>query len=232
MTLKRTREKIEITALANGVRVVSENVPYVQSASVGIFVGVGSRDEEDRVRGISHFIEHMLFKGTAKRTAHQIADEIESRGGHLNAYTDKESTTYQARVLAEHTPLAMDILTDMLLSSQHDPAEIEREKRVVIEEIKMYEDTPEERVHELFEETLWETHPLGKSIIGTEKTVGGLKRNDLVDHIGTRYRPDRIVVSGAGNIDHSELVGLAAKALGDMSGAAPQRTLATPQPSG
>lgn len=232
MTLKQPTENIELTTLPNGVRVVSENVPYVQSASVGIFVGVGSRDEEDRVRGISHFIEHMLFKGTAKRTAHQIADEIESRGGHLNAYTDKEATTYQARVLAEHTPLAMDILTDMLLGSQHDPEEIEREKRVVIEEIKMYEDTPEEMVHELFEETLWETHPLGKSIIGTEKTVGGLKRDDLLAHISTRYRPDRIVVSGAGNIEHAELVALAEKALGGLEGKAPSRWLGTPQPSG
>ncbi len=232
MTLKQPTENIELTTLPNGVRVVSENVPYVQSASVGIFVGVGSRDEDDRVRGISHFIEHMLFKGTTKRTARQIADEIESRGGHLNAFTDKESTTYQARVLAEHTPLAMDILTDMLLSSHHDPEEIEREKRVVIEEIKMYEDTPEEMVHELFEETLWETHPLGKSIIGTEATVSGLRRGDLLDHIGTRYRPDRIIVSGAGNIDHAELVSLTERTLGALEGIAPARLLTTPKPSG
>jgi predicted Zn-dependent peptidase len=232
MTLKRTREKIEITALPNGVRVVSENVPYVQSASVGIFVGVGSRDEEDRVRGVSHFIEHMMFKGTAKRNARQIADEIESRGGHLNAFTDKETTSYQARVLAEHTPLAVDILTDMLLRSLHDPEEIEREKRVVIEEIKMYEDTPEEMVHELFEETLWDNHPLGKSIIGSEATVGGLTRTDLLEHIGRRYRPDRVVVSAAGNIDHDELVCLAEQALGGMTGEAPPRALSTPQASG
>ena len=232
MTIKQPTENIEVTTLANGVRVVSEMVPYVQSASVGIFVGVGSRDEDERVRGISHFIEHMMFKGTAKRTARQIADEVESRGGHLNAFTDKETTSYQARVLAEHTPLAVDILTDMLLSSLHDPEEIEREKRVVIEEIKMYEDTPEEMVHELFEETLWETHPLGKSIIGTETTVSGLSRDDLLSHIGTRYRPDRIVLSAAGNVDHAELVGLAEQALGDLSGKAPTRTLETPQPSG
>ncbi len=232
MTLKQPKENIELTTLPNGVRVVSENVTYVQSASVGIFVGVGSRDEDDRVRGISHFIEHMLFKGTPKRTAHQIADEVESRGGHLNAFTDKESTSYQARVLAEHTPLAMDILTDMLLNSHHDPEEIEREKRVVIEEIKMYEDAPEEMVHELFEETLWETHPLGKSIIGSEKTVSGLTRADLLAHIGTRYRPDRIVVSGAGNIDHAELVALAEQALGALDGTAPARLLSTPHASG
>jgi predicted Zn-dependent peptidase len=232
MTLKQPTENIDLTTLPNGIRVVSENVPYVQSASVGIFVGVGSRDEDDHVRGVSHFIEHMMFKGTAKRNARQIADEIESRGGHLNAYTDKENTSYQARVLAEHTPLALDILTDMLLGSLHDPEEIEREKRVVIEEIKMYEDTPEEMVHELFEETLWQTHPLGKSIIGSEATVSGLKRDHLVTHIGTRYRPDRIVVSAAGNIDHAELVGLVEKALGGMEGTAPPRVLATPQPSG
>jgi predicted Zn-dependent peptidase len=232
MTIKQPTENIELTTLPNGVRVVSEMVPYVQSASVGIFVGVGSRDEDERVRGISHFIEHMMFKGTAKRTARQIADEVESRGGHLNAYTDKESTTYQARVLAEHTPLAMDILTDMLLGSLHDPEELEREKRVVIEEIKMYEDTPEEMVHELFEETLWETHPLGKSIIGSEATVSGLSRDDLMTHIGTRYRPDRIIVSGAGNIEHSELVSLADRALGGLEGAAPPRILKTPQASG
>ncbi|HLJ54868.1 MAG TPA: pitrilysin family protein, partial [Chthonomonadaceae bacterium] len=232
MTLKQPTENIELTTLPNGVRVVSENVPYVQSASVGIFVGVGSRDEEERVRGISHFIEHMLFKGTAKRTAREIADEVESRGGHLNAYTDKESTTYQARVLAEHTPLAIDILTDMLLASLYDPEEMEREKRVVIEEIKMYEDTPEEMVHELFEETLWQSHPLGKSIIGTEETVSGLSRDDLLAHIARRYRPDRIVVSGAGNLDHSELVELADRALGGLTGSAPARELRRPQPSG
>jgi len=232
MTSKQPAENIELTTLSNGVRVVSENVPYVQSASVGLFVGVGSRDEDDRVRGISHFIEHMMFKGTPTRTAHQIADEIESRGGHLNAFTDKENTSYQARVLAEHTPLALDILTDMLLSSLHDPEEIEREKRVVIEEIKMYEDTPEEMVHEMFEQTLWETHPLGKSIIGTEATVSALTRDDLKDHIGTRYRPDRIIVSAAGNVDHAELVALAAKALGGLDGSAPARTLSTPHASG
>jgi predicted Zn-dependent peptidase len=232
MTLKQPTENIELTTLPNGVRVVSENVPYVQSASVGIFVGVGSRDEDDRVRGISHFIEHMMFKGTPTRTAHQIADEVESRGGHLNAFTDKESTSYQARVLAEHTPLALDILTDMLLRSLHDPEEIEREKRVVIEEIKMYEDTPEEMVHEMFEQTLWDSHPLGKSIVGTEASVSALKRDDLTNHIGTRYRPDRIIVSAAGNVEHSEIVALAEKALGGLEGAAPARSLSTPQASG
>jgi predicted Zn-dependent peptidase len=225
---KQPTENIALTTLPNGLRVVSETVHYVQSASVGIFVGVGSRDEDDPLRGISHFIEHMMFKGTARRTARQIADEIESRGGHLNAFTDKESTTYQIRVLAEHTPLAMDILTDMLRHSLHDSEEMEREKRVVIEEIKMYEDTPEEMVHELFEETLWTSHPLGKSIIGTEKTVSHISREDLTGYISRRYRPDRIVISAAGNVEHDELVKLAQTTLGDLEGQAPPRAVKPP----
>src|SRR5579859_3716933 len=148
-------EAVELTTLPNGLRIVSEMVPHVQSASVGLWIGVGSRDEEDPRRGISHFIEHMLFKGTRRRSARQIADEIESRGGHLNAFTGKEATCYETRVLAEDVPLAIDILTDMLLHSLLDPEEIAREKGVVLEEIKMYEDTPEEIIHDIFEQTLW-----------------------------------------------------------------------------
>jgi predicted Zn-dependent peptidase len=188
-------------------------VPYVRSASVGLFIGVGSRDEENEISGISHFIEHMLFKGTERRTAHQIADEIESRGGHLNAWTDKEMTTYQARVLAEDTPLAVDILSDMLLHSALDADEMTREKSVVIEEIKMYEDSPEDKVHEVFEETLWRNHPLGRAIIGTEQTVSALTRDNLTNYLATRYVPNRIVVAATGNLEHAEIVELAGKAL-------------------
>src|SRR5438128_3408114 len=134
-------ENIEITTLPNGVRIVSETVPYVQSVSIGIWVGVGERDEEKPVRGISHFIEHMLFKGTEKRDARQIADEIESLGGSLNAFTDKEYTCYYAKALAEHAPVVMDVLTDMLRKSVLDPEELVRERGVVLEEIKRYRDT-------------------------------------------------------------------------------------------
>jgi len=206
-------ENVQITTLSNGLRVVTESVPYVRSASVGLFIGVGSRDEDNPISGISHFIEHMLFKGTARRTAHQIADEIESRGGHLNAWTDKEMTTYQSRVLAEDTPLAVDILSDMLLHSALDPDEMTREKSVVIEEIKMYEDSPEDKVHEVFEETLWRNHPLGRAIIGTEQSVSALTREDLTAYILTRYVPDRIVVAATGNVDHAEVVELAGKTI-------------------
>ncbi len=206
-------ENVQITTLSNGLRVVTESVPYVRSASVGLFIGVGSRDEEEEISGISHFIEHMLFKGTLRRTAHQIADEIESRGGHLNAWTDKEMTTYQARVLAEDTPLALDILSDMLLHSALEPDEMTREKSVVIEEIKMYEDSPEDKVHEVFEETMWRNHPLGRAIIGTEQTVSSLTRENLTSYLSTRYVPDRIVVAATGNIDHAEVVELAGKTI-------------------
>ena len=229
---KKITENITLTTLPNGLRIVSETVPHVQSVSVGLFVGVGSRDEGEPVRGISHFIEHMMFKGTRKRTARQIADEIESRGGHLNAFTDKESTCYHIRVLSEHTPLALDILTDMLRGSLFDTEEMEREKRVVLEEIKMYEDSPEDRIHEIFEQTLWSTHPLGKAIIGTDKTVSGLTRDDITEYIGTCYRPDRIVLSAAGNIPHEELVKLTTAALGDMEGKAPTRKQRKPKPTG
>ena len=143
---KQTSENIDITTLPNGVRIISETVPHVQSISLGLWVGTGSRDEAPAIRGISHFIEHMLFKGTQKRTAWEIADTIEARGGHLNAFTGKETTCYETRVLSEDLELSMDILTDMFRNSVHDPEEMEREKRVVIEEIKMYEDTPEEQV--------------------------------------------------------------------------------------
>jgi len=227
-----TTETVQLTTLANGVRVVSETITHVQSASVGIYYGAGSRDETDALRGISHFIEHMMFKGTKKRTAREIADSIESRGGHLNAFTTKENTCYEARILAEDLPLAMDVLTDMLRESLFDKDEMEREKRVVLEEIKMYEDTPEEMVHDVFEQTLFPSHPLGQPIIGYEKTVSAMSREDIVGYIGTQYRPDRIIVSAAGNLDHDELVAMTAKAFSDLDGTAPVREQQIPIASG
>jgi len=225
-------EYIEITTLPNGVRVVSETVPYVQSVSVGIWVGVGSRDEDRPVRGITHFIEHMLFKGTPTRDARQIADEIESRGGNLNAFTDKEYTCYHARALAEHVGVVMDVLTDMLRHSLLDPTELSREKNVVLEEIRRYKDTPDDLIHDIFAQTLWKTHPLGRPIIGTERTVAGLERAHLADYIATHYTPDRIVVSAAGNVTHAEMVALTEKHLGDLSGKSSWRRSSRPHPSG
>jgi predicted Zn-dependent peptidase len=215
---KTFAENIETTTLPNGIRVVSETVTHVQSVSIGIWVGVGSRDEEMPVRGVTHFIEHMLFKGTQRRDARQIADEIESRGGSLNAFTDKEYTCYYAKALAEHAPIVMDVLTDMLTNSLLDPEELRREQNVVLEEIKRYKDTPDDIVHDLFIETLWNTHPLGRPVIGIERTVAGLTRESVVDYMARHYTPDRIVVAAAGNVPHAEIVALAAKHLGHLSG--------------
>src|SRR2546421_76293 len=225
-------ENIELTTLPNGLRIVSETVPHVQSVSVGIWVGVGERDEEKDVLGISHFIEHMVFKGTPKRDARQIADEIESRGGSLNAFTDKEYTCYYARALSEHAPIVMDVLTDMLRNSLFDPEEITREKGVVLEEIKRYKDAPEDIVHDLFAQTLWRKHPLGRPVIGTVRTVSALERDHITRHIGSHYTPDRVVVSAAGNIQHSAMVDLASRYLGDMKGTAPERKRRPPTFSG
>ncbi len=229
---KPLTENIQLTTLPNGVRVVSESVPYVQSASVGLWVGTGSRDEEEPLRGISHFIEHMLFKGTKHRTAREIADSIESRGGHLNAFTDKEITCYETRVLSDDLNLSLDILSDMFRNSLFEPEEMEREKRVVLEEIKMYEDTPEETVHDIFMQTLWNSHPLGKPIIGTDKTVSALTRDNIVEYMASRYCPDRIVIAAAGNLEHSDLVSMAESKLSDMTGKAPIRSARKPRSSG
>jgi predicted Zn-dependent peptidase len=206
------------TVLPNGVRVLSEWVPYVGSVSVGIWADAGSRDEDNTRLGISHFVEHMLFKGTEKRTARQIADEMDSLGGHLNAFTDKEYTCFYARVLKEHLYQAVDILSDMLLHSLLDPVEIEREKNVVLEEIKRHYDTPEENVHDLMAETMWKGHRLGNPVIGTTGVVKGLTRDDLVRYMSEFYTPDSLVICAAGNVEHRELVDAVTEAYGGLEG--------------
>ncbi len=225
-------ENIEITTLPNGLRVVSETVPYVQSVSVGIWVGVGERDEDTPVLGITHFIEHMLFKGTARRSAREIADEIESRGGSLNAFTDKEYTCYYAKALAEHAGIVMDVLTDMMRNSLLDPEELGREKGVVLEEIKRYKDTPEEMVHDLFAQTLWNKHPLGRPVIGSARTVAKLERENLIEYMKTHYTPERIVVACSGSVPHREIVELADQHLGSIAGKPFVAKRLPPKPSG
>ncbi|MCE5324717.1 insulinase family protein [bacterium] len=206
------------TILPNGIRILSEHVPYVDSVSVGIWAHAGSRDEIDSRMGISHFIEHMLFKGTHTRGAKQIADEMDSLGGHLNAFTDKEFTCYYAKVLREHLSKAVEIISDMVLNSVLDPAEMDREKNVVIEEIGRHQDTPEDHVHDLLAEVLWKGHRLGNSVIGSGEVVKNLTRDDLLAYLGEFYCPDALVISAAGNIDHREFVDLVAKAFGDLAG--------------
>ncbi|MCE5197609.1 MAG: pitrilysin family protein [Armatimonadota bacterium] len=217
------------TILPNGIRILSEYVPYVDSVSVGIWAQAGSRDETDKRLGMSHFVEHMLFKGTEKRSAREIADEMDSLGGHLNAFTDKEYTCYYAKVLSEHLATAMGVVSDMVLNSVLDPAEIEREKNVVLEEIKRHLDTPEDEVHDILAETMWASHRLGKPVIGLAEVVQSITRDDLLAYLGEFYRPNAIVISVAGNVDHRELVDIVASSFGHLSGARAPRVYTEPQ---
>ena len=192
--------------LANGVRILTQRVSHVRSVALGIWVDVGSRDESDSTAGISHYIEHMLFKGTMNRTAKQIAEELDAVGGQLNAFTTKEYTCYYAKVLDEHFDLAVNILTDMLFNSKFDEQDVEREKNVILEEIKMYEDAPDELVHDMFAKTIWSGHPLGRPIIGTTETVSSFTYKDLRSYMAQNYIANRMVISVAGNIEHQQVV--------------------------
>lgn len=185
----------------NGLRIVLEQVPHVRSATIGIWVLAGSRNETETTNGITHFLEHMLFKGTETRTAQQIAEEFDSIGGHVNAFTAKEYTCYYARVLDSHVERALDVLTDMFFNSTFLEEELEREKKVVLEEISMYEDTPDDLIHDLIAEAAFENHSLGRPILGTEKQLTSFTRDSLFDYMDTHYVPQHIVVSVAGNVD-------------------------------
>ena len=218
-----SQSSINKTILPNGVRLLSERVPYVDSVSVGVWIEAGARDEEASDLGTSHFLEHMLFKGTETRGARQIADEMDSLGGHLNAFTDKEFTCYYAKVLGEHLPKALDVISDMVLNSVFDPAEISREKNVVLEEIKRHEDTPEDEVHDLLAQTLWKGHKLGNAVIGSRAVMKGMTRDHLLGYMRTFYRPDALVIAAAGNVDHVEFVDLVSAAFGALEGKRPSR---------
>lgn len=191
--------------LANGTRLVSEDIPHVRSVSLGIWVGCGSRFEEPQEHGVSHFLEHLLFKGTANRTAKEIAESLESVGGHLNAFTTKEYTCFYAKVLDEHLDLAVDVLTDMFFHSLMTEDDIAKEKRVVLEEISMYEDSPDELVHDLFNQAAWPDHPLGRPILGTVESIGSLDRERVLDFYRRHYVPSQTVIAAAGNVDHKAL---------------------------
>jgi predicted Zn-dependent peptidase len=204
--------------LPNGLRVLSEQMAGVSSATVGIWVENGSRFETREQGGISHFLEHLLFKGTSRRTAAQIAEEMDAVGGVLNAFTGKEYTCYYARVLSEHFDLATDILGDLFLHSTFDPEEIERERTVVLQEISQGEDTPDDYIHDLFNLRYWPDHPLGLPICGTSETVSSLQRSDLVSFLSERYRPDQIVVAAAGDVRHEVVEEWVRNAFGSMQG--------------
>ncbi len=194
------------SVLPNGIRVLTEAMPQMVSATIGIWVENGSRYETARQNGVSHFIEHLLFKGTKKRTAAQIAEEMDSIGGVLNAFTGKEYTCYYAKVLGEHLMLAADLLADIFLESIFDPAEIVRERQVVIQEISQAEDTPDDFIHDLFSLYFWEGHPLALPIFGSPETVNSFDRDAVVSFMSERYKAGRIFIAAAGQVDHDKLV--------------------------
>lgn len=194
------------TLLPNGVRIITEEIAHVRSAALGIWVGAGSRDERKGYEGISHFIEHMFFKGTERRSARALAESLEAVGGQLNAFTTKEYTCYYAKILDVDLDLAIDVLSDMFFHSLYDEKEIEKEKNVIIEEIKMYEDSPDELIHDVFSEHVWNDHPLGKPILGTEESIGSLSRDKIMQFLTEHYAPDNLVISVAGKIKHDDVV--------------------------
>jgi len=189
--------------LPNGLCVVSERVAHVRSVSIGVWIRVGSRDESPASNGIFHFLEHMLFKGSRRHSARQIAESLESVGGSLNGFTSREQTCYQARILDEHIPLALDILSDLVLDPRLDPVEVEREKQVVADEIRDLMDSPADYVDERLTSLIWRGHPLGRPISGTMETVSGFTSRQLRHRLRKWYRPENIVVAAAGNLHHN-----------------------------
>ena len=209
---------IQKFVLSNGVRVLVEPVSHVQSAAIGIWCQTGSRLEKEHQAGISHLIEHMMFKGTEKRSAEQIAQAIEGRGGHLNAFTDREQTCYYARVLAEDTIHTLDVLSDMFIGSKMDSEDLDVERSVVQEEIRKYEDSPEDLVHDLHARNRWGTHPLGRPIIGTHESVGGFAPSDLKAYMGERYLAGKTVIAVAGNVQPDQFRDACEEKLSQLKG--------------
>jgi predicted Zn-dependent peptidase len=198
-------DNIEKRQLNNGVRILTEQVPGVRSVSMGIWVGAGSRHESEQRAGISHFIEHMMFKGTERRSATEIAEALDSVGGQLNAFTTKEYTCYYTKTLDEHFDLSLDVLSDMFFNSTFAPKAIEKERSVIEEEIKMYEDTPDELIHDLFVHTAWPEHPLGRPILGTAESLSRFQQSDFFAYLKEKYVANKIVIAIAGNLQHEDI---------------------------
>jgi predicted Zn-dependent peptidase len=215
--------------LPNGLTLLTEKIPHVKSASLGVWSKSGSRHEPDDLAGISHFLEHMFFKGTKRRSAEEIARAIDSVGGTLDAFTARENTCFYAKVLGEHLPLAVDLLSDLLLCSLMEETDLEREKQVILQEIKMVEDTPDDLIHDLFAQSLWPHHPLGRPILGRMDSLARIGRSDLLSFIHDYYRPQQCIVAAAGNLEHEHLVQLISSSFGEWSGQGPALNTSLPQ---
>jgi len=200
--LRNVRKEV----LPNGLTILTEEMDHIRSVSIGIWVKNGSRHEDPLVNGVSHFIEHMVFKGTTTRNAEAIAREVDSIGGNMDAFTGKEMVCFNIKILDEHVPVAMDVLSDMVLNPVFDGKEIDREKGVILEEIKMDEDNPDYLVHEIFTQNFYKDHPLGKPILGTKETVKGFDREIVVGNYGRKFAPGNLIVAAAGNLKHKVFV--------------------------
>ncbi|MCO4824895.1 MAG: insulinase family protein [Amylibacter sp.] len=207
---------VQLHTLSNGFRVVTEHMPGLKSASLGIWVGAGGRHERPEQNGIAHFLEHMAFKGTKKRNSLQIAEAIEDVGGYINAYTSREMTAYYVRVLENDVALAMDVISDIVLNSVFDPAEVEIERGVILSEIGQSLDTPDDVIFDWLQEVSYPDQPIGRTILGPEERVRSFTRDDLKAFVAEQYRPDQMVLSAAGAVDHDQLVKMAEAAFGDL----------------
>jgi len=197
--------------LPNGLAVITEEMQHIRSVSIGIWITTGSRDEDPQSNGISHFIEHMVFKGTKHRSAEDIARQVDSIGGNMDAFTAKECICFNVKVLDEHLPIAMDVLSDLVLNPVFDVQDISRERGVILEEIKMDEDSPDYLVHEIFTQNFWKDHPLGKPILGTKDTVKKFERDPVLGFYAQRFAPGNLIICAAGNLKHAQFVELVAK---------------------
>jgi predicted Zn-dependent peptidase len=221
---------IRSTRLDNGIHVVTESMAGSHSAAIGFWVDAGSRDEEPAISGASHFLEHLLFKGTETRSAKQIAETVDAVGGDMNAFTTKEYTAFYVRVLDADLDLGLDILSDIMWSPSLRPEEVEAERQVIIEEILMNEDEPSDLVHELFTTAMYPGHPLGRPVLGDRSTIGAMTRDQIDTYFRAHYRPSAIVVAAAGNVEHERIVAGVERGLAGRTGDRPARQRAVPAP--
>jgi predicted Zn-dependent peptidase len=217
--------------LPNGLIVLTERMEHLRSVAMGVWIKSGSRCEPAETNGISHFVEHMLFKGTRSRTAQHIAREMDSIGGNLDAFTGKETICFNVKSLADHVPIALDVLSDLVLNPVFADGDIERERGVILEEIKIDEDNPDVLVHELFTQSFWKDHPLGWPILGTTETVGKLDQKSLFDYHGDRFHGGNMVFSAAGNLDHDQFTEAVAAKFSALAGGATLHELSAPEAS-
>src|ERR1700748_801459 len=206
-----TERSIRRTVLPSGLIILTERMEHIRSVAMGVWIRSGSRHELPEVNGISHFVEHMVFKGTQSRSAKHIAREVDAIGGNLDAFTGKETICFNLKVLDEHVPTALDVLSDLVLNPVFADQDITRERGVILEEIKMDEDNPDYLVHEIFTQNFWKDHPLGKPILGTKETVRRFEQNTLFDYYGKRFCGNNMVLSAAGNLEHDAFVDLVAR---------------------